>query len=146
MKRSVSNTGRLNLLSTKIPRSFSADLLSSRSAPGAWGYFSLVHIALGFVGFPEISPTCWDPSEQQQSTLVPVSVIPPSFASAKLLKEQFYPFISLSLQFSIPSSKSPMNTLNNTETSIEPWGTLLANGLQFDSVSSSPIIEGNQVA
>lgn len=76
-------------LSTRMPRSFSAELLSSRSAParsGAWGYSSLgpgagpctcvCWISRGS-SLP-ISPACPDPSEWQHSTTLGCQTLLPA--------------------------------------------------------------------
>ena len=121
-----------NLLSTRTPRSFSAELLSSRSSPNLYCCTQLFlprcktpHLLLlNLIRFlpaqlSSLSRFCWMATQPSS-----VSSTHPNFVSS----------VNLLRADSVPSSMLLMKMLNETRPSTDPWGTPLVMVLQPDAV------------
>jgi len=133
----------VNLLSTTIPRSLSAELLSSRSAPNLnWCMCLFLHWCktphlsfLNLIRFlsaqlSSLSRSCWMVAQPSGGSATPHSFV----SSSNLLRVD-----------SNPSSRSLMKILNMTRLVTDPWGTLLVTCLQLDcTIDHNPLRSASQ--
>ena len=121
----------INLSSTSTPRSLSAELLHSRSAPSLYWCMGLFlprcrtpHLPLcNLIRFLSAQLSSLFRSHWMAAQPASVFATPPSFVSpANLLRGH-----------SVPTSRSLMKKLSKTGPSTDLWGTPLVIGLQLDS-------------